>query len=119
MVEVVTTDEFAEWFGGLDDGERDSVARYVGLLEAKGVLLDHPYSSKIGGSKHAIRELRVQHQGRPLRVFYAFDPRRDAVLILGGDKTGDGRFYEVMVPRADRIWEEYLAEQAAGEHDEE
>jgi hypothetical protein len=45
-------------------------------------------------------------------------PRRHAVLLLGGDKTGDDRFYETFLPRAERIWEEYLAEQQAGLHDE-
>jgi len=52
-------------------------------------------------------------------VFYAFDPRRDAVLILGGDKTGDGRFYERMTRECERIWNDYLAEQSAGLHDKE
>jgi len=61
----------------------------------------------------------VQAGGRPLRVFYAFDPRRDAVLLIGGDKTGNGRFYERMVPVAERIWEQYLAEQASGLHEKE
>jgi hypothetical protein len=90
----------------------------VGLLEAKGVSLGHPYSSAIKGTKHPIRELRVQSGGRPLRVLYAFDPRRQAVLLLGGDKTGDDRFYETVVPRAERIWEQYLTELEAGQHDE-
>ena len=57
-----------------------------------------------------MRELRIQHQGRPIRVFYAFDPRRTAILLLGGDKTGDGRFYERMVPEADALYDEYLEE---------
>jgi hypothetical protein len=42
-------------------------------------------------------------------VFYAFDPRRWAVLLLGGDKTGDDRFYETFVARAEQLWAEYLA----------
>jgi hypothetical protein len=46
-----------------------------------------------------------------LRVLYAFDPRRDAVLLIGGDKTGDDRFYETHVPRAEQVWERYVAEQ--------
>jgi hypothetical protein len=58
-----------------------------------------------------MRELVVQSKGRPLRIFYCFDPRRDAVLILGGDKTGDEQFYERMVPIADEVWKEYLKEQ--------
>jgi hypothetical protein len=80
----------------------------VGLLEEKGVALGFPHSSGVMGSK-ALRELRVQSAGHPLRVFYAFDPIRRAVLLFGGDKAGDNRFYETFVPRAERIWAEYLA----------
>lgn len=57
-----------------------------------------------------MRELRVQSSGRPLRVFYAFDPRRSAILLIGGDKTGDRRFYERMVPIADELYDIYIAE---------
>ena len=57
-----------------------------------------------------MRELRVQSGGRPLRVFYAFDPRRSAILLIGGDKTGDDRFYERMVPLADQLYDMYIAE---------
>jgi hypothetical protein len=57
-----------------------------------------------------MRELRVQHQGRPYRVFYAFDPRRAAILLIAGDKTGDGRFYERLTPVADRLYDEHLEE---------
>jgi hypothetical protein len=52
--------------------------------------------------------LRIQHQGRPYRVLYLFDPRRHAVLLVGGDKTGDSRWYETNVPRAEKIYSEYL-----------
>jgi len=57
-----------------------------------------------------MRELRVQHQGRPYRVLYAFDPRRAAILLLGGDKTGDNRWYEVNVPKADAAYDRHLQE---------
>ena len=52
-----------------------------------------------------MKELRAQHQGRLLRTLFAFDPRRCAILLIGGDKTGDDRFYERMVPLADRFYE--------------
>ena len=55
-------------------------------------------------------ELRVQSGGRPIRVFYAFDPRRTAILLLGGDKTGDKRFYDRMIPIADSLYDVYLSE---------
>lgn len=81
----------------------------VDLLTEHGPQLDHPHSSKINGSRHAhMRELRVQSGGRPLRIFYAFDARRSAILLIGGDKTGDKRFYDRMIPVADELYDLYL-----------
>lgn len=57
-----------------------------------------------------MRELRVQHQGRPYRALYIFNPRRVAILLLGGDKTGDDRWYERNVLLADQLYDNYLAE---------
>jgi hypothetical protein len=109
--EVEFTDEFASWWTDLDEDEQDSIDQGVGLLEARGPSLPFPYSSDINGSKHGnMRELRVQHRGEPYRVFYAFDPRRSAILLIGGNKTGDDQFYERMVPQADRIYDEHLRE---------
>ncbi len=64
-----------------------------------------------------MRELRVQRAGRPLRIFYAFDPRRVAILLIGGDKTGDDRFYERFIPIADRLYDEHLDELKKEESD--
>ena len=111
MVEVLGTAEFEEWFLALDARDTVAVVRVVGLLEAKGLALSYPYSSALVGSRYALRELRVQSAGHPLRIVYAFDPKRQAVLILGGDKTGDERFYERVIPQAEVIWERYLREQ--------
>lgn len=57
-----------------------------------------------------MRELRIQHEGRPYRVLYAFDPRRTAILLIGGDKTGNNRWYEESVPLADAIYDRHLRE---------
>jgi hypothetical protein len=57
-----------------------------------------------------MKELRTQHRGRPLRTLFAFAPRRHAILLIGGDKTGDKRFYGRMVPLADRLYDEHLAQ---------
>jgi len=110
VVEVIAADEFTHWYEGLDDQAADDVEVVVGLLETLGVRLGFPRSSAIEGARFALRELRVQSGGRPLRVFYAFDPKRQAVLLIGGDKTGDDRFYERMIPLSQRIWKEYLDE---------
>jgi hypothetical protein len=57
-----------------------------------------------------MRELRSQCAGRPLRTFFAFDPRRTAILLIGGDKTGNDRFYEEFIPLADKIYDQPLKE---------
>jgi len=110
MVEVVATDEFAEWFEDLDEADTKAVVQVVDLLAARGVSLGFPYSSEIKGSRYALRELRAQSGGKPLRILYAFDPKRQAVLLLGADKTGtdDERFYEIRIPKAESLWQEYL-----------
>ncbi len=109
--EVEFTDEFGSWWNTLNDDERDSIDQGVGLLEERGPSLPYPYSSDINGSKHGnMRELRIQHRGEPYRVFYAFDPRRSAILLIGGNKTGDDQFYQRIVPLADRIYDEHLRE---------
>ena len=93
------------------DGRRAqvSVGRVVDLLVEHGPSLPFPYSSGVESSRHRhMRELRVQHQGRPYRVLYAFDPRRAAMLLLGGEKTGDNRWYEENVPKADALYDEHL-----------
>jgi hypothetical protein len=55
-----------------------------------------------------MRELRVQHAGRPYRVLYAFDPLRTAILLIGGEKTGYDRWYEIYVPIADRLYDAHV-----------
>ena len=108
--DVEYTDTFGQWWDTLSEEEQDSVTHYVGLLESHGPHLSFPYSSRVARSKHPhMRELRVQHEGRPYRVLYAFDPRRVAVLLIGGDKTGNDRWYQEFVPRADRLYDEHLA----------
>jgi hypothetical protein len=115
VTEVEYSDAFGTWWESIGEGEQESVAHVVGLLEARGPTLGHPHSSAIAGSRCGhLRELRVQHRGRPLRVFYAFDPRRVAVLLVAGDKSGDDRFYERMIPIADRIYQEHLDQLGRG-----
>jgi hypothetical protein len=109
--DVEYSDQFGEWWSELTEDEQESVAAYVEVLEAQGPRLPFPYSSGIEGSRHGhMRELRVQHQGRPYRVLYAFDPRRAAILLVGGDKTGNDRWYEEFVPVADQLYDEHIDE---------
>ena len=114
--EVEFTGEFNRWWGSLTGNQQDDVAWSVGLLTELGPALGFPHSSKIIGSSHSgMRELRTQSSGRPLRTLYAFDPLRVAILLVGGDKTGDDRWYETSVARADRIYGEHLRELRKGD----
>jgi hypothetical protein len=107
--EVEYTDEFEQWWNTLDEDGQATVDAYVRMLEEFGVALGFPYSSDIKGSEYSqMRELRPQHKGKPYRVLYAFDPRRMAILLIGGDKTGNSRWYEQFVPLADRLYREHL-----------
>ena len=107
--EVEYTDEFGAWWDALNDAEQESVRASVRLLGDFGPNLRFPHSSGVNGSRYEhMRELRVQHVGRPYRVLYAFDPRRCAILLIGGDKTGNDRWYEKNVPFADRLYGEHL-----------
>jgi len=109
--EVEYTDEFETWWNTLTDAQKEDVDFSVNLLGEKGPFLRFPHSSAVYNSKHSgMRELRAQSHGHPLRIFYIFDPRRNAILLIGGDKTGNDRFYAEMVPKADIIYDSYLKE---------
>ena len=109
--EVEFTNQFEAWWNELDaDGQAD-VNASVQLLQAMGPALGRPHADTVHGSRHGnMKELRTQSNGRPLRTFFAFDPRRIAIRLIAGDKTGDDRFYHAMVPAADAIYDEHLEE---------
>jgi hypothetical protein len=90
---VEYTDEFGVWWETLGERAQEDIAAIVRQLEARGPQLPFPYSSAIEGSRHGhMRELRVQNGGDPLRIFYAFDPRRSAILLIGETRRATGDF---------------------------
>jgi hypothetical protein len=108
--EVEYTDEFEAGWDTLTGHEQEDVAAKVILLQRFGPALRRPHSDVIASSRHSnMKELIIQHAGRPYRVLYAFDPRRSAILLIGGDKTGHDRWYEEFVPVADRLYDQHLA----------
>lgn len=111
--EIEVTDEFRRWYDNLSEREQDDVTAVVDLLAAEGVRLSRPQSASIANARNAhMRELIVQSGGHPIRVFYAFDPRQTAILLIGGDKTGvsNRRFYARYIRIADNLYDEYIAE---------
>jgi len=107
---VEYTDEFGEWWSSLSEDEQVVVAAKVELLEKFGPTLPRPHSDVIVTSRHSnMKELRGKAGESLLRVLYAFDPRRTAILLIGGDKSGNEHWYEEFVPIADRLFEQHLA----------
>lgn len=102
---------FVDWFKTLDSKDKVSVRASLGLLQERGPTLPRPYADTLEGSKISnLKELRVQSSGKPIRVFFAFDPERQCVVLCGGDKTGDKRFYKKMIPIAESEFEEHIKE---------
>lgn len=119
-VVVNHTSEFEVWMDSLTQRERSEIQRVVAMLTELGVLLGFPHSSDIKGSRYPLRELRPKRGDSPLRPIYAFDPHRQALLLIGGDKGADKRMYDRIVPVAETLWERHLRDLAAeDDHDDE
>lgn len=105
--EAERTTAFDEWWETLSDSEQRRVVASVEALEELGPTAGRPLVDAVKGSKHPnMKELRI---GDTMRVFFAFDPRRIAILLIGGDKAGKTkRFYKQMIRKADRIYDEHL-----------
>ena len=111
MWTVEYTDEFGEWWDSLDEAVQESIAHDVEVLSQIGPGLGRPTVDTVKNSAYAnMKELRTQHKGQPYRTLFAFDPRRSAILLIGGNKGGDRRFYERYVPVADRLYAEHLSQ---------
>jgi len=109
--EVEATDQFRSWYGTLGASAVGAIERSVLLLQLAGPILGRPHVASVRGSRHRnLKELRVRSAGKPIRVFFAFDPRRVAILRTGGDKKGDNLFYARMVAVADALYDEHLIE---------
>jgi len=112
--EVGFTDEFGTWGHTLSEQEQDDIDASVGVLEQFGPFLKEPLSKRIESSRHYpnMKELRTSTVGGDrLRIFYAFDPRRVAILLIGGNKTGQWEeFYDEYIPIADNLYDTHLNE---------
>jgi hypothetical protein len=109
--EVEVTDEFLDWWEGLTVDQQESLTDRVGLLAERGPDLGRPVVDRIQMSRHHnMKELRAS-QGGALRVLFMFDQRRQVILLIGGDKSGEwNTWYETAVPLADDLYDKYLGE---------
>ncbi len=110
--EIEYTDQFAAWWDSLEMNVQVSIRAGVGVLADIGPTLGRPLVDHIEASRHHnMKELRITEQGREYRSLFAFDPRRTAILLIGGDKTGQWeRWYREFIPIADDLYDEHLGE---------
>ncbi len=109
MWAVVQTTEFGDWFSALDAAAQEDVFAAVRILSQVGPVLGRPQVDSLKGSRYSnMKELRIQSKGRPFRIAFAFDPKRQAVLLIGGNKQGQKRFYQDLIRIADELFEKYM-----------
>lgn len=103
---VVRTDEFARWSGSLGPERRAKVSAAITRIVAGGPTLGRPHVDVIHGSRiHKLKEARID---RGTRVLFAFDSNQNAVMLLGGDKTGKwNRWYPSKVRQAERLYADH------------
>jgi len=107
--EIVYSSEFEAWFIKLDNDSAKAIARSLGILRELGPMLGRPHVDTLKESRiKNLKELRTQCKQQVFRTMFVFDPARNAVILIGGDKTGDKRFYEKIIPLAEEIYSDYL-----------
>jgi hypothetical protein len=114
---VAFHDAFADEFLALRPEVRRELAAHAVLLERFGPQLRRPYADTLNGSKHAnMKELRFTANDGVWRVAYAFDPKRRAILLVAGDKSGQStrRFYRQLIAKADARFSEHLGQPHKG-----
>ena len=110
--EVDLHDDFVPEYRGLQDEVQDELLALVELLEEFGPRLGRPHADTLNGSRHPnMKELRFAAAGGVWRVAFAFDPKRKAILLVAGDKSGGGgkRFYRRLIEIADERFDAHLA----------
>jgi len=106
---IKRTNEIAEWIEYLDDDGKEAILKVLIILSEIGPSLGRPYVDSVQRSRYRnLKELRVQNKQRLFRIFFAFDPRRQGILLIGGDKSGDKQFYQRMIPIAEKLYKRYL-----------
>jgi hypothetical protein len=103
------TEEIAEMIKKLDEDAKEAILKCLLILQEIGPSLGRPYVDTINESKHKnMKELRIQNRQRLFRILFAFDPDRKAILLIGGDKRGEKRFYQKMIPIADALFDKHM-----------
>jgi hypothetical protein len=102
--EVIFAPEFSPEYDALGEEVQDELLAHLNVLAKEGPQLGRPYVDTLKGSKYAnMKELRFAFEGGAWRFAFAFDPKRRAVVLVGGDKDGkdQSRFYKNLIKTAE------------------
>ena len=105
-------DAFAREFDEMEEAVQDELLAKLNLLKAVGPQLGRPHADTLSGSRHAnMKELRFTAAGGVWRTAFAFDPERQAIVLVAGDKAGTAqkRYYKTLIAKADRRYDDHLA----------
>ncbi len=106
---VNVTSVFGDWFRECEEDLQDSITACIVLLASEGPQLGRPHADTLNGSSIPnLKELRVPYRGVPYRIPFAFDPNREALLLLGGNKASDKRWYVRAIKQAEQLYGEHL-----------
>ncbi len=110
--ELILLDSFVTWFDEQEEDLRLRIFAHLDLLEECGPLLSRPYADTLKGLRIGnLKELRVKYRKSPIRILFAFDPKQQAVIILGDSKQGDKRWYDTNIPIAEQLFTEHIIKQ--------
>lgn len=110
--QTITTDDFDAWFAEQGENIKVEVMAHVRVLEQIGPFLGRPRVDTLNGSKHAnMKELRIKAGRQVIRIAFAFDPKKMAILLTAGSKQGTNqqRFYRELIRKADALYDQHLA----------
>jgi hypothetical protein len=111
MWNIESTNEVAEWTETLNEDEKTAILEKILILQEIGPKLGRPFVDTVYNSKHTnMKELRIDNKNFIIRIFFAFDPKRKGILLIGGSKKGIKNFYEKMLPIADKLYDRHLKE---------
>ena len=108
---IVQTEEFQDWFDSVGIRLKEDIVAHVEILGQMGPQLSRPYADTIKGSSiKNLKELRFTSHEKVIRIFFVFDPDRNGVLLIGGNKAGKGgsSFYKKMIDHSEKIYRKYL-----------
>lgn len=110
--QLIYVEEFTAWLDAQEEALQDEALARLELLKERGPLLGRPYADTVKDSNLSnLKELRFESARAPIRILYAFDPKQQGIILLGGNKQGDKRWYKTNIPIAEQRFSEHLEKQ--------